>query len=47
MKILITAAHGFIGRNLTRNLSEYDVTSISRQDVDLLNLNVINKFIKK
>lgn len=36
MKILVTGANGYIGRSIVQNLKEeYDITSITRQDVDL------------
>jgi len=46
MKVLITGGGGFIGKNLTEGLNEYDVTSITRDDFDLTDTNSVNKFFK-
>lgn len=47
MKILITGGNGFVGRNLTTNLTEFDVVSITRKDFDLKNTHVVNSFFKE
>lgn len=47
MKILITGANGFIGRNLTAALkSEYDVFELTRQVVDLTDRESVDNFFK-
>lgn len=45
MKILITGSKGFIGRNLVKGLSEYDVTAISRDDFDLTDYITTSKYL--
>ena len=37
MRILVTGANGFIGRNLAVTLTEHEVTKLTRQTVDLTN----------
>ena len=45
MKILITGANGFIGRNLATALEgEYEVTKLTRQTVDLTNRTAVGVF---
>lgn len=47
MKVLITGANGFIGRNLATALeSEYDVFRLTRQVVDLTNRESVDNFFK-
>jgi len=46
MKILITGGGGFIGKNLSEELDGYDITSITRNDFDLTDINSVNKFFK-
>ena len=46
MRILITGANGFIGRNLAAALSEYEVTKLTRQTVDLTNKTAVDVFFK-
>jgi len=46
MKILITGASGFVGRNLVSGLSNHDVTKLTRDQVDLTNKDQLNKFFK-
>ena len=46
MKILITGANGFIGRNLAVALTEYEVTKLTRQTVDLTDREAVNEFFK-
>lgn len=47
MKILITGANGFIGRNLAAALKlEYDVFELTRQIVDLTNRESVDNFFK-
>ena len=41
MKILITGGAGFIGKRITTLLKDYDVTSLSSKDCDLLDLNQV------
>jgi nucleoside-diphosphate-sugar epimerase len=45
MKILLTGGAGYIAKNIVHALSRlYDVTVITRQEVDLLNLNSVSNF---
>lgn len=45
MKILITGANGFLGKELSFHLGkEFEVTTISRQEVDLLDYESLKKF---
>jgi dTDP-4-dehydrorhamnose reductase len=46
MRILITGANGFIGRNLAAALTEYEVTKLTRQTVDLTDREAVNNFFK-
>ena len=47
MKILITGANGFIGRNLATSLeSEHEVTKLTHQMVDLADREAVNEFFK-
>jgi UDP-glucose 4-epimerase len=47
MKILITGANGFVGRNLVNALSgEHEVTKLTRQTIDLTNRTVVDVFFK-
>ncbi|MCW6087401.1 NAD(P)-dependent oxidoreductase [Clostridium sporogenes] len=46
-KILITGSNGFIGKNLVDNLSNlYDVCAPKREELDLLNTNIVEKYLK-
>lgn len=44
MRILITGSNGYIGSSLSKSLKEYDVTSLSRETVNLLDINSVNNF---
>lgn len=47
MKILITGSNGFLGKELSFYLGqEFEVTSLSRQDVDIANLEELKVFFK-
>jgi GDP-L-fucose synthase len=47
MKILVTGANGFIGRNLADALElEHDVVRLTRQTVDLTNREAVDAFFK-
>jgi GDP-L-fucose synthase len=46
MKILITGANGFIGRNLASALTDYEVTKLTRQVVDLTNKTAVDEYFK-
>ena len=46
MRILVTGANGFIGRNLTAALTEHEVTKLTRQIVDLTNRKVVDEYFK-
>lgn len=47
MKILITGANGYVGKSLTTAFSEkYQVTTISRKNLDLLDIESLKKFFK-
>jgi GDP-L-fucose synthase len=46
MKILITGASGFIGRNLVNGLSQHEVTKLTREIVDLTDKEEVNRFFK-
>jgi GDP-L-fucose synthase len=46
MKILITGANGFIGRNLVSALTDYEVTKLTRQVVDLTNKTAVDEYFK-
>ena len=46
MKILITGANGFVGRNLAAALTEHEVTKLTRQTVDLTNKTTVHKFFE-
>lgn len=47
MKILITGGNGFVGRSLTANLTDFDVVSITRKDLDLKNTHEVNNFFNE
>lgn len=50
MKILITGAGGFVGRNLYEHLSrksEYEVTAATSRDLDLLDENAVYRWLKE
>ena len=47
MKILITGGAGFIGKRITTLLKDYDVTSLSSKDCDLLDLNQVEHLFKE
>jgi GDP-L-fucose synthase len=46
MKILLTGSNGFVGKNLSKYLSKYDLTTISRYDFDLRDTTAVNNFFK-
>lgn len=47
MKILITGANGYVGKSLTNALkSEYDVTPLTRQNVDLTNYEQVKEYFQ-
>ncbi len=47
MKILITGGNGFIARNIFEQLKgEYDVLSVNRQELDLLDSSMVFNYIK-
>ena len=47
MKILITGKNGYIGKNLVNKLKGlHNITSIGREDFDLSNRELTNKFFK-
>lgn len=46
MKILVTGGNGFIAKNLIKDLSDHDITSIGRHDVNLLHENEVDCFFE-
>lgn len=46
MRVLITGGNGFIGGHLKNNLKNYDITSISRKELNLLSLKETTNFFK-
>jgi GDP-L-fucose synthase len=46
MRILITGANGFVGRNLAKALTEHEVTKLTRQTVDLTNKTSVYRFFE-
>jgi nucleoside-diphosphate-sugar epimerase len=46
MKILITGKNGYIAQELIKNLDEYSITSIGRNDFDLTDREVTNEWFK-
>ena len=46
MRILVTGANGFIGRNLAAALTEYEVIKLTRQVVDLTDKVAVNEYFK-
>lgn len=46
MKILITGAHGFIGRNLSKGLQGHEITELTRDLVDLTSKEQTYRFFK-
>jgi GDP-L-fucose synthase len=47
-KVLITGAHGFVGKNLERTLSsDYNVITCSKQQLNLLDREKVSEFLKK
>lgn len=47
MKVLITGANGFVGRNLAKSLSsKYEITTITRNDLDLLDRQAVLSYFK-
>ena len=44
MRILITGSNGYIGKSLSKNLIGYNITLLSRDTVDLLDSDSVNKF---
>ena len=45
MKILITGGNGYIAKALAKGLSQYNITSITRQDFDLTDRESTNKWM--
>ena len=46
MKVLITGASGFIGRNLVDHLSDkFEISSPSREELNLLDETAVQKYI--
>lgn len=45
-KILITGSNGYIARNIIKKLSNYDITSISRNNFDMIDGFEVSKFFK-
>lgn len=46
MRILITGANGFVGRNLAAALTDHEVTKLTRQTVDLTNKIAVEQFFE-
>lgn len=46
MNVLITGANGFVARNLSKNLSDYNITLSTREDLDLLDHKKVKNFFK-
>ena len=46
MNILITGGNGYIAKSLSNNLTEYNITTITRQDFDLVNRKATNDWFK-
>jgi GDP-L-fucose synthase len=46
MKILITGALGFIGRNLVEGLQKHEVTKLTKEVADLTDKEQVNRFFK-
>ena len=46
MRILVTGANGFVGRNLAAALTEHEVTKLTRQIVDLTNRKAVDEYFK-
>lgn len=47
MKVLVTGANGYIGKSIVKSLKEqYDVTGITRQEVDLSDANQVLEYFK-
>ena len=47
MKILITGSTGFIGKNLKEQLKHYEIVSLRHQELDLLDANCVEKFLRE
>lgn len=47
MNILITGKNGFIGRNLTENLSMYNVTAVGREELDLQDTKAVETYLQE
>ncbi len=47
MKILLLGANGFIGRNIASSLGDYDLLAPTRQDLDLLDAEVVLSYITR
>lgn len=47
VKILITGGNGFIAKSLSETLTEYDVISCARSDLELLDSKAVKEYLKK
>ncbi len=47
MKVLVTGKNGFIGRNLAENLSMYDLTVLGRSELDLLDMDAVEAYLRQ
>mgnify|MGYP003624290137 FL=1 len=47
MNVLITGGNGYIAKNLAENLTQYNITSITRKDFDLTNREATDKWFNK
>ena len=46
MKVLITGRNGFLSRELSERLSDFELTCIGRQEVDLTNSHSVDLFFE-